>query len=64
MPKKKSRRDIIKRKLGDSRGGGMAYLPPTARLTLVKSGKENDDDDDIVKENLLRLFVKEIIDDI
>jgi len=42
----------------------MAYLPPTARLTLVKSGKENDDDDDIVKENLLRLFVKEIIDDI
>ena len=65
MPKKrKSRQDIIRGKLGDTRGGGMAYLPPTTRLSLVKSGKEKDDEEEVVKENLLRLFVKEIIKDV
>jgi hypothetical protein len=61
MPRRrKSRQDIVKAKTGDSRGGGMQYEPPSARLGLVKNGKEEEKEDPLA-ETLLRAFVFEAI---
>lgn len=63
MTKKRTSQEIVRGKTNISYGGGIDYKPPSAGQYLFKNSDEDDDinDDDIIKEELLRSLISEII---